>query len=122
MSTPAEEIVRRATGEASGLAESVDVGQIVAGGQVSIALFPAGHYAPATKWMQPMPLPDVDVLYAPRWIDPEVAQRREVAKTFARLARNMKGVQEVWLNRTMPDLEVSVILRETDDERDLELR
>src|SRR5687768_6148910 len=122
MSTPDEEISRRVTGKASRLAEITAAGPIVDAGHISVALWRVGHYASATKWMQPMPLPDVDVLYGTRWIDPEVAQRQEVAKTFARLARNLKGVQEVGLNRAVPELEVSVILREADDERDLELR
>jgi hypothetical protein len=56
------------------------------------------------------------------WVDPQATDRRRVASAFARLARNIRGVQEVWLNETLPDLEVSVVMRESDLDRDLELR
>jgi hypothetical protein len=52
----------------------------------------------------------------------EEAERRAVAVRFARLARNIQGVREVRLAETTPDLEVAVVMREPDLDRELELR
>lgn len=52
----------------------------------------------------------------------EDVRRRGVAERFARFARNMNGVREVWLDEISPELTVSVVLRQFDFERELELR
>jgi hypothetical protein len=53
---------------------------------------------------------------------PQAAVRRSVAERFTRLAESVDGVEEVWLDCTMPDLEVSVVMRDVDLERELKLR
>jgi hypothetical protein len=52
----------------------------------------------------------------------ESVERRAVAEHFGRIARNIRGVVEVWLDSTLPDLEVSVVMRELDFDSELELR
>lgn len=52
----------------------------------------------------------------------EESRRRRVAERFARFARNIRGVAEVWLDSTLPELEVSIVLRAFDFDRELELR
>lgn len=49
-------------------------------------------------------------------------QRRIVAERFALAVRNLRGVEEVWLDPSSPDLSVSVVMRDLDFDRELELR
>ena len=55
-------------------------------------------------------------------VSDESVKRRRVAERFARFASNIRGVEEVWLDSTLPELEVSVVLRAFDFDRELELR
>jgi len=56
------------------------------------------------------------------YVDPREAERRAIAERFARVARNLSGVEEVWLNAVVPDLEVGVVMRDLDLATELELR
>jgi hypothetical protein len=56
------------------------------------------------------------------YVDPRVGERRAVAVAFARLARYIDGVREIWLRDTTPDLEVAVIVSNLDLPRELTLR
>src|SRR4051812_19221437 len=48
----------------------------------------------------------------------ESVKRRRVAERFARFASNIRGVEEVWLDSTVPELQVSVVLRAFDFDRE----
>lgn len=54
--------------------------------------------------------------------DVEAAQRRVIAEQFAQVAANLAGVEEVWLDSTTPELAMTLIMRELDLDRELELR
>jgi hypothetical protein len=54
--------------------------------------------------------------------DIEMAQRRPLAELFAQVVANLSGVEEVWLDSTTPELEVTLIMRALNLERELELR
>jgi hypothetical protein len=78
---------------------------------------------PTTSWMQSTVAVTLSAtLSAYAWTSPVAAERRHAARAFARIARNMRGVQEVWLNAALPELEVAVILDASDFDRELELR
>ena len=53
---------------------------------------------------------------------PPAVERRSVAERFAAEAKTVPGVKEVWLDGTVPDLRVSVVMGDLDFENELKLR
>lgn len=86
--------------------------------------FATGSFASATA-ISAFMLPLADVSMTPAtfsYLSTPGVQRRSVAERFARIARNLRGVEEVWLTSTLPELEVSIVMRDVDFDTELELR
>lgn len=53
---------------------------------------------------------------------PPTVQRRLVAERFAAQAKDVPGVKQVWLDATVPDLRVSIVMGDLNLENELKLR